>query len=337
MDSLAFLEAPDRAEARRVYVLHGDEDFLKRQALAALQRRWLGDEPPPFALASHAGDRASFPAIADELHTLPFLSPCRVVVVENADPFVTANRSALEKYAGNPSATGVLVLVVKSWTANTNLAKMLDNQATLTCKAPAVHRLPEWCARWSAARHGKELTGPAGQLLVDYIGPEMGLLDQELAKLAVYVGTNKRIDRGDVDKLVGNSRAEDVWKTFNAIAGRRAGEALTILGRLLEQGDDANNILGAFRVRLRPVAKAYRLTRLGRSLDAALQEAGVPPFAIRDSKQLMQHLGQRRLEKLYDWLVEVELGLKGSSPLPPRLLLERLVVRLAREATGSRR
>jgi DNA polymerase-3 subunit delta len=174
-------------------------------------------------------------------------------------------------------------------------------------------------------------------LLVDYIGPEMGLLDQELAKLAVYVGAARRIDRGDVDKLVGNSRAEDVWKTFNAIAARRPGEALTILGRLFEQGGDPSNILGAFRKRLRPIVQAYRLNRLGRPLDAALEETGVPPWGVRDARQLMQHLGQRRLEKLYDWLVEVDLGLKGGSQLPPRVLLERLVVRLARDAAGTRR
>jgi DNA polymerase-3 subunit delta len=46
----------------------------------------------------------------------------------------------------------------------------------------------------------------------------------------------------------------------------------------------------------------------------------------------MKHLGRRRLGKLYDWLMEVDLGLKGGSLLPPRTLLERLVVRLARKA-----
>ena len=42
--------------------------------------------------------------------------------------------------------------------------------------------------------------------LCELVGPEMGLLDQELLKLAIYVGDRKRIDVDDVDKLVGRSR-----------------------------------------------------------------------------------------------------------------------------------
>jgi hypothetical protein len=44
----------------------------------------------------------------------------------------------------------------------------------------------------------------------------------------------------------------------------------------------------------------------------------------------MRWLGRRRLGRLYDWLLQTDLGLKGMSPLPPRTLFERLVVELAR-------
>jgi DNA polymerase-3 subunit delta len=57
----------------------------------------------------------------------------------------------------------------------------------------------------------------------------------------------------------------------------------------------------------------------------------VPPFAARGCEQQLRHLGRRRLDRLYDWLLEVDLGLKGGSELPPRTLLERFVVRLARK------
>jgi DNA polymerase-3 subunit delta len=60
-----------------------------------------------------------------------------------------------------------------------------------------------------------------------------------------------------------------------------------------------------------------------------MEEAGVPPFAQKGCEQQLRHLGTARTERLYDWLIQVDLGLKGSSQLPPRTLLERLVVRLA--------
>jgi len=39
--------------------------------------------------------------------------------------------------------------------------------------------------------------------------------------------------------------------------------------------------------------------------------------------------------KLYDWLLEVDLGIKGSNTLDPGTQLERLIVRLARPATAT--
>ena len=45
----------------------------------------------------------------------------------------------------------------------------------------------------------------------------------------------------------------------------------------------------------------------------------------------MRHLGRRRLARLYEWLLEVDLGMKGGSQLPKELLLQRLVVRMARK------
>jgi hypothetical protein len=43
------------------------------------------------------------------------------------------------------------------------------------------------------------------------------------------------------------------------------------------------------------------------------------------------------VDRLYDWLLEADLGMKGGSALPPRTLLERLVLRLALPNPGPAR
>src|SRR5438445_5946 len=134
MESFAFLESTSK-KVLPVYVLHGDEDFLKRQVLHALRARIFGGDGNEFGLSTHPGDKAAFAAVFDELQTLPFLCPRRLVVVENADPFVTRYRAALEKYVVEPTEQGTLVLDVKSWPANTRLAKLVEPASTIVCKA----------------------------------------------------------------------------------------------------------------------------------------------------------------------------------------------------------
>ena len=336
MEALTFLDRLDKAKPQPLYVVHGDEAFLKRQVQLGLRRLVLGPDDDGFGVSSHAGDKATWAAVIDDLQTLPFLAPRRLVVVEQADPFVSRERGRLEKFvAGLPAGgevKGVLVLDVQTWASNTKLAKMVSDALVLVCKGPGSHSLPQWCVNWCIGRHGKQLSAPAAKLLVDLVGTEMGLLDQELGKLAVYVGAAPKIDARDVDHLVGRSRAENTWQIFDLIGAGKAGDALAFLDRLLDQGEEPLALLGAFSWRLRQLAQATRLSAQGVPLQDALTRAGVRnfPAARQAAEQQLRHLGRRRLDRLYDWLLETDQGLKGGSQLPPRTLLERLVIRLAR-------
>ena len=336
MDSLAFLERKADKPPRPVYALFGDERFLKRQVLAALRTRVLGAEDDAFGLSTHSGDKANYSTISTELASVAFFSARRLVIVEDADAFVTRERPKLEKYVASPSATGVLVLDVQTWAANTKLYKLVSDEGNISCKAPAAARLPEWCIQWAATAYGKQLVVAAARLLVDLVGAEMGLLDQELAKLAAYVGEAKRIDAADVDTLVGASRAENTWKIFDLIGDGETGQALTLLDRLFEQGQDPFQLLGAFGWQLRKLAQAARLSAQGLPVTAALEAVGVPPFGRGAAEKQMRRLGRRRLGQLYDWLLQIDMGLKGFSPLPPRTLFERLVVELSRSPVAAR-
>jgi DNA polymerase-3 subunit delta len=331
MDSLTFLQGAAKAKPRPIYVLHGDEHFLKRRVTAALRTLVLGVDDDGFGLSIRDGEKVNWVEIHDELETLPFLSSRRLVVIDRADPFVTRERQRLEKYFAEPSKTGVLVLDVQSWPANTKLAKLLPEAATIVCKALESRKLSEWCVQWCAAQHGKPLAAPAARLLVDLVGTDMGLLDQELAKLAIYAGSNSRIDTADVDQLVGQSRAENTWKIFDLIGSGQAGAALALLDRLLDQGEEPLRLLGAFSMQLRRLAQAARLYSQGLAIPDALDRVGVPPFGRNSAEQQLRHLGRRRLDLIYDWLLETDLALKSSNRLPPRTLLERLVVQLARK------
>lgn len=330
MEAFTFLESAGKSKPRPVYVLAGDEAFLKREVRATLEKLLIGDADPAFAVSAIPGERGEWPAIRSELDTLPFLSPRRVVVVESADAFVTKYRPALEKYVAEPSQVGTLVLDVKSWPSNTKLAKLVPDYATINCKSPSEPKLVSWSRERARSAYGKSFDADAAGWLVQLAGTEMGVLDQELAKLAVYVGDTKAIMREDVDRLVGRSRNADTFAIFDAIAAGRSGDALAILERLIEQGEDPLALLGAFSWQLRQLGQVNRYLKSGLTPAAAIDRAEVKPFNRGRVDGLLRHLGRRRLDMLYDWLLEADLGMKGSSQLPPRLTLERLVVNLAR-------
>ena len=328
MDALAFLEKPPAALAP-LYVVHGDEAFLRRLAIEALRNQAVGDDES--AVSGFAGDNTEFAAVWAVLTSAPFFAPKRVVVVAEADPFVTKYRSLLEKkVAGELPDSGLLILDVRTWPSNTRLAKLAED--VIVCKAPS-RGLSAWAVKWTQTRHKKELPAAAADLLVELVGPEMGLLDKEIEKLAIYVGDKKTISAEDVDKLVGNSRTEDVWKILDLVGQGKPADSLRMLQRSLEKGEEPMRLVGTLASQLRKLALAARRSVILKlPLAQTLAQSGIPPFAQRGAEQQLRHLTRARALRLYDMLLELNLDLRGNSPLPVETLLERFLLRLSKPA-----
>ncbi|MFL5327944.1 MAG: DNA polymerase III subunit delta [Gemmataceae bacterium] len=332
MDALKFLERSSKAKPAPIYVLTGDEDFLRRQVVEKLIADLLGDADPSFAVTTLEGEAAQWSTVKSELDTLPFLAPRRVVVIEQADPFVTEYRTQLEKHVGDENASGVLILQVKSFPSNTKLAKLVPEGQTIVCKAP--QRLGQWCRDWTQKRYAKDLAVDAADMLVELVGDSMGQLDRELDKLASFVGSAPKISQDDVEQMVGRTREAEVFKIFNAVGNGDVAAAMTILERLLGHGEAPLAVLGVFSWKLRQLASVSRFARAGLTVSEALDRAGVKPFQREGVERELRHLGRSRMDRVYDWLIEADMGMKGSSPLPERIILEKLVVKLARKETA---
>lgn len=349
MNALEFLAAKS-APVPPVCIVYGDEPFLKRQVLGELRHRALAGSDSEFSIDSFDGPTVEPREVFDCLSTVAlFGDGKRLVIVEDADEFVSRNRSLLEAYVAKPRTSGVLVLEVGTWASNTRLYKALDKTGLqLECKVPAAAALMKWLGDWSKQRHGAKLERPAAELLVEIAGPELGLLDQELAKLASAVVPGGTINEQLVHDLVGGWRAKTTWDLIDAAASGDAREAMLQLERLLLSGENAVGLMAQIGWSLRRFAAATRLIEqaeaAGRriSLRQALEGAGVksyPPFAMEKAEQQLRQIGRVRAATLYQWILEADLALKGSHSSPPRArtLLEQLIVRLSKAAqpTGS--
>jgi DNA polymerase III subunit delta len=331
MHAFEFLRSPGKAGARPIYAVAGDDAYLRDESLKAITRLALGAEADDLAVARFPGESTSLSDVLDELRTLPFLAKCRVAIVEGADPFVTAHRKELEVYAEKPAGSGVLVLSVKSWPGNTKLAKLVEKVGlSIDCKAPDERELPGWLVSLAKNHSKAKLEDDAARLLVELVGPEVGLLASEVEKLAVYVGETGVIRSEDVSRMVGAGRVETIWRTVDAATTGKAGEALADLDHLLGSGEHPIKLIAGMTFSLQKVHHAGQLRRERVELREACQRAGIFPGAAEKTGRQHSHLGPTRVDRLPGLLLQADLDLKGDSQLPPRVILERLLVQLAR-------
>ena len=282
LSAFEFLAREKTPPVPPVCVLFGDEPLLRTESLQRIRAAVLDSDDGDLSFTVFQGDDIEPRELFDELATVSmFGGGKRMVVVEDADKFVSKNRDRLEEYCDKPRQASVLVLEVGTWPANTRLFKKVAQtglqincnlpQAALRrpgrrrCRAPMAHQpaLQHIRSSWP--------TG-AGELLVEIVGPQLGRLDQELAKLSLLAGPNaegrrqkaedasaRTITRELVEQAVGGWRAKTAWVMIEAALEGNAAQALVQLDRLLLAGEEPIALLAMMSGSLRRMAAATRI------------------------------------------------------------------------------
>jgi len=176
-----------------VIALVGGERALKAATRDLILKDVLPEEDD--TPTSFSGQETEMKTVRDELRTLSMWGERRVVIVENADEFVSDNRPALEKYSRTPAKKSLLILDVKSMPKNTRLYKSIHQSGLVVeCTELKGAALKKWIAETTKRQHAKQIGPDAVRLIIELVGNSLGLLSQELAKLAAYVGDLPEID-----------------------------------------------------------------------------------------------------------------------------------------------
>ncbi|MEQ8788462.1 MAG: DNA polymerase III subunit delta [Pirellulaceae bacterium] len=354
-----FLEQPPASTSAGVVVLFGDELFLRRRALIRLRAVLLGEDHQDVPFATFSGGEAEWRDVRDELSTVSLFGGGgrRLAVVEDADSFVTQHREQLGQYAERPCGGSTLLLIASAWPANTRLYKQVDKSGLqIDCRPPQVKkgkrseidepRIAKWLVEWGLAEHAIQMTSRAASQLLELVGPELGLLDQELAKLALHVDSGGKVTPELVHEVSGGWRIKTTWDLVDAAADGDAAEALRQLERLLQSGQAPQGLLPPIAWSLRRYAVATRIFQQAErqrkriTLVAALQQAGFndwPRGTLAKAEQRLKQMGRDRAGRLFRWLLEADLQLKGthSNAERGRLALETLMLRLARSTATT--
>jgi DNA polymerase-3 subunit delta len=273
-----------------VYLLHGDEEVLKDEALRALLDAAVGANRDFNLDVRYAADLTpeSFHAL---VNTPPMLAERRAVVVRGLElgKRKTKLRDELVRYLGAPNPTTVLVLVLA---AGEEPEADIGRSCTAVALEPlAADRVPKWLHH-HAATLGITLAPDAADLLLAAVGNDLSTLARELEKLAALAaGAGRPVTAEDVTSLVGVRRGETVHDLVHAALERRAGRAAELVEPVLEQaGMNGVKILSLLGTHLvgTAVARAERDRGAGpaRLPDIVLRQLlAARPYGLRGYKE----------------------------------------------------
>jgi DNA polymerase-3 subunit delta len=188
-----------------------------------------------------------------------------------------------------------------------------------------------------AARGGTPFTDDAARELVDALGADMLTVKSELEKLLLYANARgaARVEVVDVETMVSAAKQRSVYELTDAISLKDAPRALALLQGLLNasEGGDEAAIGHVFML-----AKTYRQMLILNEKQVKDQRAmwqvlwpgfRVAPFAADALiAQARRYRDRGELTRGLRMIAKADLELR-SSPPDKRLVLERLVMRLA--------
>ena len=255
------------------------------------------------------GDQVDLADVLDELRTPSLLCAGRVVVVDDADDFISDNRAALEKYCSAPSSTGYLVFSCDALAKNTRLFRVINDRGGIVpCDPPRGRTLFQWLTRRAETFHGKRLAESAAAKLVSLLGESIGVLDTELAKLAAYLGERNEITTGDVDTLTGHSREQAVFAVADALQAGDPTKALASWQQVLATDRAApGRAIGGLAWKLRSYLEAQRDWEDGVSVHELARRLFLDPSL---AEQRLRRTDSRKLERQQADLLSSDLATK---------------------------
>jgi DNA polymerase III subunit delta len=298
-----------KEQVKPIYVLFGDDEYLLDVRRKEIVAQAIGDGDAQLCISSFDGD-AELANVLDELRTLPFLAPHRVVIVSQADAFITAHRDAIEKYLETPAATGTLILQAGSWPSNTRLYKVVAKAGlAINCSADR-ENLSKWIVD-AAKQRGKTVTDDASDLLAQWIGRDLAALDSEIEKLCIFVGDRSDVQEKDVAALVTATAGPEAYALTNCItAGDAAGALKALSGMLTKRGEEFK-VLGMIGWHLRKALQALQALKSGQNEFAALGK--MPYDQKRVFMEMLRRRGTGKLLNDFRRMLRADLAMKSGA------------------------
>src|SRR5882672_3146871 len=270
-----------------VYLLHGDEDVLKDEAVRALLDAAVDPAARDFNFDSRFAadlDAETFNAL---VNTPPMLAERRAVVLRGVDQLGKRKsklRDELVRYLAAPNPSTVLILV--AGVGEDPEAELARQATTVALAALEPERVPRWVTH-HAGKLKLTLAPDAVDLLVAAVGNDLSGLARELEKLASLAG-DRPATAADVTALVGVRHGETVHDLVDAALERRAAHAAQLVEPVLEQagmsGVKIVTLLGTHLVGT-ALARAERDGGSGRLEDVVLRHLlAARPYGLRGYK-----------------------------------------------------
>jgi DNA polymerase-3 subunit delta len=327
-------------------LLLGEEPYLRDSCRTLLIEKYVPEAARAWAVSRYSADRGETQAALEQAQTMAMLSPVQVVFLQDAEAIENLgekNREeavdSLTAYLEDPVPFTVLVIEATQLDQRMKWGKLLAEKA-LVVECGLGENLNERqaaavaLARTMAKEQGVEFERGAAEDLAEFVAADLMRLKTEIEKLATFAAESKRIRREDVGALVVSEKTTTVWELADMLATRQGKKALEFLDRLLREGEEPLQMLGAISWMYRKLVEASEVRGVANGWQAA-RALGMRPEQAELALQSARKIPKPRLLAGLGALQRADDRLKSGRE-DARAVMEFLVTELTAKEMAAR-
>ncbi|MCI8576150.1 MAG: DNA polymerase III subunit delta [Lachnospiraceae bacterium] len=308
---------------RPVYLIFGEETFLRNSYKNRLKEAVIGEDTMNFAVFEGKGiDVEELIRLAD---TMPFFSEHRLILVENSGFFKSAPDSLVKYLPSMPDTTCILFVEAEV----DKRSKLYKKVRELGYGAEMARQDTASLARWAGgilAKEGKKITSRTMEHFLEMTGDDMENIRMELEKLVGYTLGRDVITEKDVEAVCTVRVTSRIFEMIAAISGGQTRKAMDLYEDLLTLKEPPMRILFLIARQFNQILQVKEMMSRGQDKGTIASRLKMQPFVVGKVMPQARQFTREQILSYVELCVNAEEAVK-SGKLQDRLAVELLITK----------
>jgi len=319
-----------------VYLLHGEEPFFIDEIAKALEAEVVEESMRDFNQTILYGRDSNIDQVLETARRFPMMADRQLVLMREAQDWNAWRRKEdmekLEAYANSPVNSTVLVFCFKNKKADGRLkaVKAISRAGVLFLSEKVRdYKLAEWISGF-VRESGLSISGPATQILAEYLGNDLRKVVNELNKLQIVLPAGTEIAPEHIEKHIGISKDFNIFELQRALGSKDLVRSQRITEFFAANPKD-HPVAMIMPVLNSYFSKVYAYHGLkDRSGPAAAKALRCAPFAVKQYAEAARHYPLDKVGRIFGYLREADRKAKGQGNVstPDAFLLKEAVFKI---------
>lgn len=308
---------------KKVYLLYGEESFLKQSYKKKLKEAVAGDDTMNYNYFEGKGlDVNELISLSD---TMPFFSDKRLIIIEDSGFFKTSSEALADYLPMIPDTTCILFVEDAVDKRNRLFKKVKELGHAAEMKRQDSAQLARW-AGTILAQNGRKITGSTMNLFLERTGDDMENIRMELEKLISYTMGSDVVTTEDVEAVTTVQVTNKIFDMVNAIVARKTRLAMDLYEDLLTLKEPPMRILFLIARQFNQLLLVKEMTAKGTDRGTIASKLKIPPFVAGKVSAQAGAFTREQILSYVKGCVEAEEAVK-TGKMNDRMAVELLITR----------